>query len=190
MKTDKLEKFIKENRNDFDDLVPNPAIWDKIQKLEPETVSLNWTRILVRAAAVVVIFVSGYIFIDYLSRDDLSQDFANEEQVDPNDAEMVEELMEAEYYYSSQIEERKDEFYCLTANNTDLREDINMEMVELDQVFKNLKEDLKDNADNEEVVFAMIQNYRLKLEILEEILSQLRSTEKNNDCYENETVNM
>ena len=57
-------------------------------------------------------------------------------------------------------------------------------------LFKSLKEDLKDNADNEEVVFAMIQNYRLKLDILEEILLQLRSAEKNNDCYENESVNM
>ena len=190
MKTDKLEKFINENRDDFDDLVPDPAIWDKIQKREPETVSVNWTNILIRVAAVVVIFVSGYIFIDYLTHDDQSQVLVNEEQIDPNDAGMVEELMEAEYYYTSQIEERKEEFYCLTANNTGLRDDINLEMVELDQVFKNLKEDLKDNADNEEVVFAMIQNYRLKLEILEEILSQLRAAEKNNDCYENESINM
>ena len=125
-----------------------------------------------------------------MANKDQSQVIAEQETVDPEDAGMVQELMEAEYYYTAQIEERKEEFYCLTANNTGLRDDINMEMVELDQVFKNLKEDLKDNADNEEVVFAMIQNYRLKLEILEEILSQLRSAEKNNDCYENETVNM
>lgn len=190
MKTDKLEKFINENRNEFDDLVPDPALWDKIQKREPEPVSLNWTNFLIRVAAVAVIFVSGYIFIDYLTQDDQTQVVVNEVQIDPNDAGMVEDLMEAEYYYTSQIEERKEEFYCLTANNTGLRDDLNMEMVELDQVFKNLKEDLKDNADNEEVVFAMIQNYRLKLEILEEILLQLRSAEKNNDCNENESINM
>ena len=32
MKTDKLEKFIIENRKDFDDQVPDPGIFDKIQK--------------------------------------------------------------------------------------------------------------------------------------------------------------
>ena len=190
MKTDKLEKFVADNRNEFDDLVPDSAIWDKIQKREPKTVSLNWTNILVRAAAVVVILVSSYILIDYMANKNQSPLVANQETVDPEDAGMVQDLMEAEYYYTSQIDERKEEFYCLTANNSGLREDINLEMVELDQVFKNLKEDLQDNADNEEVVFAMIQNYRLKLEILEEILSQLRSAEKNNDCYENETINM
>lgn len=190
MQTDKLEKFVIENRNSFDDLEPNPAIWDKIQKREPETSSLNWTKILVRAAAVAVIFVSSYIFIDYLSNQNNGMVLSEKEMIDPNDAGMVQELMEAEYYYTAQIDERKEEFYCLTANKTGLRDDINLEMVELDQVFKNLKEDLKDNADNEEVVFAMIQNYRLKLEILEEILMQLRSAEDNNDCYENESINM
>lgn len=115
---------------------------------------------------------------------------AEQELMEPGDAKMVQELIEADYYYASQISEKKEEFYCLTANNTGLRDDVNMEFVELDKVFKDLKEDLKDNADNEEVVFAMIQNYRIKLEILEEILMQLRSVEENNDCYENESVNL
>ena len=190
MKTDKLEKFIIENQNEFDDLVPDPAIWDKIQKREPEKIGLNWTKILVRVAAVVVIFVSSYIFGDYLSNQNKSTMLAEQELMEPGDTRMVQELIEADYYYTSQINEKKEEFYCLTANKTGLRDDINIELVELDQVFKNLKEDLKDNADNEEVVFAMIQNYRIKLEILEEILMQLRSAEENIDCYENESVNM
>ena len=37
MKTDKLEKFIADNRDEFDDLIPGPGVWDKIQKREPET---------------------------------------------------------------------------------------------------------------------------------------------------------
>jgi UDP-3-O-[3-hydroxymyristoyl] glucosamine N-acyltransferase len=49
--------------------------------------------------------------------------------------------------------------------------------------FRELKNDLHDNANNEEVIVAMIQNYRIKLEILKDILQQLKSTEekKNND---------
>jgi hypothetical protein len=190
MKADKLEKFIGENRNKFDDLAPDPAIWDKIQKREAGKISLNWTKILVRAAAIVVIFVSSYIFIDYLSNQNKIPMLVEEELIDPKDAGMVQELLEAEYYYTAQIDEKKEVFYCLTADNKGLRDDVNMELIELDQVFKDLKEDLKDNADNEEVVFAMIQNYRLKLEILEEISRQLQSAQENNDCYENESVNM
>ena len=57
MKTDKLEKFIIENRDQFDTMEPNPALWQKIEASQTKKIDINWTRILVRAAAVVVIFV-------------------------------------------------------------------------------------------------------------------------------------
>ena len=55
-------------------------------------------------------------------------------------------------------------------------DDLNYDMVELDKVFEELKNDLKDNSDNEEVIEAMIQNYRFKLQMLEEILLQLNKS--------------
>ena len=188
MKTDKLEKFVIDNRDDFDDLEPNPAIWDKIQKKEPKKLELNWTKILVRAAAVVVIFVSSYIFIDYINKQNTDPGFAETETMDPEDALIYQDLREAEFYYSSMIEQRKEEFYNMAGN--DLRKEINVELTELDNVFRELKEDLKDNADNEEVVVAMIQNYRLKLEILEEILFQLGPANDNTKDDEDEIINL
>lgn len=186
MKTDKLEKFVIDNRDEFDDLEPNPAIWDKIQKKQPKKIELNWTKVLVRVAAVVVIFVSSYIFFDYTNNNNLM--VAETESAE--DEGMYQELMEAEFYYNSQIEQRKEEFYHLAGNNSSLRDEINIELSELDNIFRELKEDLNDNADNEEVVVAMIQNYRLKLEILEEILQQLDSAKDKEKSYENESVNM
>lgn len=190
MKTDKLEKFVIDNRDDFDDLEPSPAIWDKIQKKEPKTVELNWTKILVRAAAVVVMFVSSYIFIDYLGKQTPGPIMADTEVVDPADAKIFQDLREADFYYSSMIEQRRDEFYQLAGNDAPLRNEINIELTELDNIFRELKEDLKDNADNEEVVVAMIQNYRLKLEILEEILEQLEPANENEKDDEDEIINM
>ena len=190
MKTDKLEKFIIDNRNEFDDLEPNPAIWDKIQKKEPKTIELNWTKILVRVAAVVVIFVSSYIFFDYTGKQNNDQKLAETGIENIEGASLYEDLMEAEFYYSSQIEQRKEEFYHLARNNSPLRNDINIELADLDNIFRELKEDLNDNADNEEVVVAMIQNYRLKLEILEEILMQLEPAKENTKKDENEIINM
>ena len=58
------------------------------------------------------------------------------------------------------------------------------DMEELDEVYNELKEDLKDNASNPEVIEAMILNYRVKLEILEDLLNQLK--EKENQDYEND----
>ena len=55
------------------------------------------------------------------------------------------------------------------------------DMEELDEVYVELKEDLKDNASNPEVIEAMILNYRVKLEILEDLLNQLKQKENQND---------
>jgi hypothetical protein len=189
MKTDKLEKFIIDHRSEFDDLDPSPALWEKIGKREPEKPEVNWTSILLRVAAVIVIFVSSFIFIDYLNNQDNASQLA-ETEIEAEDGEIYQELIEAEFYYSSQIEQRREEFYQVAGNNTPLREEINIELSELDKIFRDLKEDLKDNADNEEVVVAMIQNYRLKLEILEEILLQLDSSNDKKKDHENEIINM
>ena len=56
-------------------------------------------------------------------------------------------------------------------------------------MFNELKIDLKDDAANEEVIEAMIQNYRIKLQILEEILTQLKNAdEQNTDDHEDKKV--
>ncbi len=59
-----------------------------------------------------------------------------------------------------------------------------MEFSDLDVLFKELKEDLNDNADNHEVIEAMIQNYSIKLEILEDMLNQIKPEQKNNNHEE------
>ena len=60
--------------------------------------------------------------------------------------------------------------------------DVNNELGDLDAILLELKEDLSDDADNQEVVEAMMQNYMLKLEILEDLLEQIKAkNEKNND---------
>lgn len=190
MKTDKLEKFVIENRDQFDTMEPSPGLWEKIKPSETKTIDINWTRMLVRAAAVVVIFVSSYIFFDYIGNKNQEPVIAQAEANDPEDIRNYQELMEAEYYYTSLIEQRKEEFIQLSANNAPLRKEITVELTELDKIFRELKEDLKDNADNEEVVVAMIQNYRLKLEILEDILLQLKPANENKKDDENKSINM
>ena len=181
MKTDKLEKFIIDHRNEFDEMEPSPMLWDKIETRKPQTVSLNWKTIGLRVAAVVVIFISSYYFHDFMETRNTGENTIVSESGMNGQNSMYQELVEAEFYYTSQIEETREAVFHLTSNNHRLRNDINTELLDLDKVFQELKNDLKDNADNEEVIVAMIQNYRLKLEILKDILNQLKSTDENNN---------
>jgi hypothetical protein len=179
MKPDKLEQFILDNRSDFDDQLPSPESWDKIKTNIRPVRTVNWTARMVRVAAAVVIFVSSYIFIDYtLNRGNNGYDYAEQDDIEILDNIPV--LVEAKAYYSSQINHMEKEVYSLAGEDKHIRAEIDMEFEELDRVFNELKTDLKDNAANEEVIEAMIQNYRIKVQILEEILIQLKNADELN----------
>ena len=190
MKTDRLEKFIIDNKDEFDELIPSPMLWDKIETREPRTVQLNWKTIGLRVAAVVVIFISSYYFHDFVQNRNARQNLAAKEAGFDGQNSIYQELVEAEFYYTSQIAETKEAVFYLTSNNHSLRNDINTELLDLDKVFQELKNDLNDNADNEEVIVAMIQNYRLKLEILKDILHQLKSTDDKNNNDEAKQISI
>lgn len=191
MSPDKLEKYILDHRDDFDDQVPDPALWDKIDTRKAPVIRINWKDIAWKVAAVAVIFVAAYYFHDYIdSRKQYSNNHLrkNSEMNSP----IVKELIEAEAYYTSQINIRKEEVFRLTASNPDVRHEIDDEMIDLDRVYTELKEDLKDNADNEEVIEAMIQNYRLKLDILEEMLVRLKQSNEsqNKESHEEKSIKL
>jgi len=174
MKHDKLEKFIIENRNEFDIYEPDAGLWDKIHLHETKTVRMSWKTLLIRVAAVVVIFIASYFFHDMIQKEKQQGSVALEQKIDDNSK--VNILIEAELFYASQINSAREEIILLSGNDIGLMDDLNTDMVELDQVFAELKNDLKDDSDNEEVIEAMIQNYRIKLEILDEILLQLKES--------------
>ena len=192
MSRDKLEKYILSHREGFDDLEPDPSVWDRIEKRKAPIIRINWKGMAWKAAAVVAIFTASYYFHDYVaSRKDQERGFIAG-KMDEAGSPIVKELIEAEAYYTSQISMMKEEVFRLTADAPDVQKEINMEMVELDKVFDELKEDLKDNADNEEVIEAMIQNYRLKLEILEEMRYRLKKSHEpqNNGKDENKAMEL
>ena len=78
------------------------------------------------------------------------------------------EIVELERYYNGEINQRIS-LVKSQLNDHRILEDLNV----MDQAFAELKADLKDNVDNQEVITAMMENYQLKLQILEEIIKEL-----------------
>ena len=87
------------------------------------------------------------------------------------------ELTEVKAYYSTKISERENEIYKYTAYNPDIKKQIRNEFIQMDSIYSSLRKDLKDNINNKEVVEAMIQNYRIRLDILENMLQQIKGNE-------------
>ena len=175
--SDRLEDFVNQHREEFDLHEPDPSIWLKVspsvQTGEPKVRALRWLRI---AAAVAMIFAGSTAGIYFLT--------GERTEPDPNQGDLYSELMETEQYYGRMVADRYEELQPFLADDPAAKEMLSTDMEELDDVYKELKEDLKDNASNPEVIEAMILNYRVKLEILEDLLNQLK--EKENQDYEND----
>lgn len=190
MKPDKLEHFVRENRAEFNTNEPVPDVWDAIEK-RPEKmryIHTQWRSILGKAAAALAIFVGSYYFHAYNAQHALSDDTAinsSEEKMDP----LYREIAEAENYYTTEIIYKKQELFELTGSTPELHQEVNDDLEELNLKFLELKEDLKDDADNQEVIEAMMQNLRLRLEILEDLLYQIRSIQGKNYTNEKENDN-
>ncbi len=178
MKTDPLEKFIRSHRDAFDELEPEPRLWHEIEaKIQAPKISL-WRTHLIKVAAVAAIFIAGYFFSFIVNK------VENEpQQSTVVQSPEIQELLEAKAYYTSQIEERSEKVLKLASNNPSIKAEISNEFSQMEEAFKQLQHDLADEVASEMVIEAMIQHYRLKLELLEDILHQLQAAapEKDSD---------
>ena len=172
--SDRLEKFVKQHHGEFDRYEPDPSIWLKINPansvVKKQRRPMSWLRI---AAAVAMIFAGSTAGIYFLTGEKSESDLFS--------SELYREMTDTEQYYNQMVADRYEELKPFLAANPAANEMLTSDMEELDQVYEELKEDLKDNASNPEVVEAMILNYRVKLEILEDLLNQLKEKENQND---------
>lgn len=176
---DQFEKFVLENMEAFDKEKPSPAIWKELSRAPRSRVKSKKSLIfLSKIAAGIMIFILSYIFHEY---HDFSQEREKSGLVDVYN--QFPDLDEARDYYSYQVVRRMKEVAPYLQDNPDIAGAYEEDIMELDSMYTSLKMDLMDNIANEQIIEAMIQNYRIKLDILEGILSEL----KNENNQYNET---
>jgi hypothetical protein len=174
---------VKQHRDQFDRYEPDPSIWLRINPASTNPASTNPANNLVKrqprpmrwlrvAAAVAMIFAGSTAGLYFLT--------GEKGERDPYRSELYQEMTDTEQYYNRMVSDRFEELKPFLTSNPAASEMLSSDMEELDQAYKELKEDLKDNASNPEVVEAMILNYRVKLEILEDLLNQLKEKENQN----------
>jgi len=175
---DRLENFILERREEFDHLEPNPAVLERIQKeigqQDQSGGGFNFNFIW-RAAALVLLAVSVFLLVE---RQSLKQDnmVATVEDINP-------EFYEAEGYFTQMIEEKQAVLVAYRNEYPDLITDFETDIDKLDQMYSQLKKELK-SENTEQVVDALIQNLQLRIDILNQqlvILENIRNAQNNED---------
>jgi len=171
---DKLEKFIRENRQDLDRYEPDQAIWNRIEKINGRKVMFI-PGYLMRAAMIVLIAASSLLIYKITS----GGNYRNGKNI-VSDSRFSPELTEAEIYYTSMANNLLEKAKPYMASNPVLESELMSEIAHLDSISGNIRKDLKDNISNQEVIEALIMNYRIKVRLLEEMLEILTEQEENN----------
>lgn len=155
---DNLEKFIKNNRKDFDDKIPADDVWYKINRRLPEKNIHNWWKI-----AAIVFFASTVTltYQNYLKSDVSSN-----------------ELAELESFYFTQIDYKQSLVKKLQQINRQSVIGIEEDMQKLDAMYKVLKEEWQKKP-SKEVLEALTLNLIVRIDILNRQLQSIEEPEKN-----------
>lgn len=181
---DNFEKYLKENRNQFDDLKADRAkLWANIEtKLDNDsTVPVSDVKIVqlkyykyIKIAAVIVVTLGlfGFLNLRGFSNEELQNTIANQE------------LMDIDMHYKGLVAYQ----VKLVNNSKQLSQEEKKEflsfMDELDDEYKTLKKELLKNVDSERVLEAIVLNYKKRIEIIENLLKLVNDSKKINDEHE------
>lgn len=168
MKTEQLEEFVKANRDEFDFREPSPEVWGKIaaNNKKPKTISLR--NYFVRVAAVVAIAAITSVIL-WQSNILTPGNIVN----NTNDPELN-ELIEAEAFYAQQVNSKLKEIRKCYYTFPELKEDVENDLTELEDMYNILKTDLRENISNITVIEAMIENNRFRLKLVDDVLEQIK----------------
>ena len=172
---DKLEEHIMKNREALDRYSPPAGIWNRIRKELKKNKSKKRQWIGIAAMVIVILGTAVVLFRPLYRWSDFNSRKNNNERLlllDP-------QLKETETYYNSLINSLYKEATPLLTNNPEIKKELNIDLSQLDSICVDIKKDLKNNIANQAVVEALIQNYRIKIRILKDMLETLKANENN-----------
>ena len=174
---DNFEKHIRENANLFDEhKADSSKLWANISaELEipkPKVIPL-WKRPVLRIAASLVLLVGIGSFIGLFV-------FGS----NPNETQYVsKELLEIDMHYKGLVSYQVE----LVQNSSNLSEEDKDEflsfMDELDAEYETLRQEMRNNLDNERVLEAIVANYKKRIELMENLLQQINDDKKPDEDY-------
>lgn len=162
---EELEDFISKNKKVFDSEEPDAyKIWSAIEKglpsqTKPKTKTFSLKRLSMAAAFIVLCLCSGIVFLNQNNNDMLVA-----QQNDLNDINS---------YYSQLIGYKITKVKSSQGLSEQEKQEFFNYLNELDKERIKLENDLMQNVDNEEVLSAIVDNYRQRLHVLENILQRI-----------------
>ncbi len=192
MKKDRIERFIRDNREAFDAHEPSDALWDRLEQqlgepphnghvvaFEPQVRPLR--SFFYRNAWVWKVAASLLLVLGLLGAWLMQSRPANPDtllaQLDPKAA-------QATFRYASLIETKRQEIRQLERTEPQLYREFSGEIEELNRDYQRLKAELPQTPNQEELLQAMIQNLQTQVDILNRQLSIIQRVKQAKEHHE------
>ena len=175
---DQLKKFVQENRESLEQYrLDHDEVWAAIESGLNKKETGRWRNLMKVAASLLLLAcaATAWYLTGNTSPAQASMGVALRD-VSP-------EMAETELYYSTQIHEK---LSIIHTSNKALAQEASAGLATLDSAYQDLMQDLRDDAHNEQVINAMIENYRFKLSLLEQMLEEIKSKDENREDYESD----
>lgn len=172
---DKLEQFIREHREGFNDGEPGTRVWAGLEKEiavfhTPKIVRLSrqsWLK-----AAVFLLLIGSAFVVFFVKRAD--KPGRQQMNISP-------ELAEMQSYYTRRIENKLAYIKSLPSGKTGLTPE-SLQGLELNNpAYRQLQQALQENPGDQRVKAAFIQYYRSKLEVLDRITTTINNIQQENE---------
>lgn len=180
---DNWKKFKEDHHEEFNNESSKDNFFEKIapeikQSTEPRMIRLS-TVFRVAAAVVVLIGVSLYFVFNREVEHSESNIASKNEKISDERlvlAKINPELAETESYYVTQIDQLMEE-----VENNNLTPEVKIILEQLDDEFNLLKKEMGEQVNSEQIIAALIENYRLKIKLLEKLLNSYNSNTENHE---------
>ncbi len=190
MEKDPLQEFIRNNRESFESSFDAEKSWERLQAKQQKTrktdstasspiVNLSWLKI-----AAMMTFVAGiaYFIINNETGTD-TQVVNNHYHLSLSD--LSPELAEVEHHYANSIEAKMQQ-----VRKMDVDEDLLSELKLIDEERALLDDEMQNAVNNERIIKAIIKNYRMKLNLLEEMMEDINKAKNKSDDHKTKIIEL
>ena len=170
-----IEKFIRKNRNDFDDENPSGKVWAEIEKTLPKKKEAKrfTIRDIYKWSAVAAIFFVTLTSAYFIFNKEYSHEIPNSKTEEKEPSSRFENFNSVSIEFASEfkeasraVEDRQKELRSAIANDPELYKKFQGDLNTLDSSYRLLREQAGQSMNRDVIIKAMIDNLRMQSELL------------------------
>jgi hypothetical protein len=191
----KLEKFIGDHRNEFDDAIPSNKVWDNIEsgftrKKKQKAIFLPLYKWSLAAALLITAGITVFILLN--NKKTIPGETAGIKKDSATDINIIAPEYAPEVNeFAKLVALKQEELKALAPEQPALYQKFTSDINQLDSSYKSLKNQLGATPNREMLIEAMIQNLQLQLNVLNQqlnIINQIKQSKSKNHEKNTQTI--